>query len=492
MQTLDILKDIAKRCHGDIYLGVVGPVRVGKSSFIKRFMELAVIPYIEDIDAKKRAIDELPQSGEGRMIMTVEPKFVPNLAARIDVNDTLAVNVRMVDCVGYVIEGAKGYQDDHGVRYVKTPWSLEAIPFDEAARIGTKKVIQDHSTIGIVMTCDGSISDINGQDYIQATRDVIEELQTIGKPFVIVVNTANPSSKACQDLVDQLSQDYDVPVIALKVTEMNEEDIVNLLKEALYEFPINEVQIQLPRWIALMDASHWLKQTLDDALASSMQEIRRFKDVEKIASVMSTFDFVERAYLSSIDTSMSSACLRIKERKGLYNEILNEIMNQERFDEALFIKQMQELMQMKKEYEAYRSALKMVKQTGYGYALPLNDDIELSEPVIIKQGPRYGMKLVSKASTIHMIKVDIESTFEPIIGSKEQAEAFVNYLNSHGENNKEAIFDCDVFGRKLGDLIYEGMRVKLNTMNESACLRVHDILSKIVNKGKTNVIAIVL
>ena len=492
MQTIDILKDIAKRCHGDIYLGVVGPVRVGKSSFIKRFMELAVIPYIDDIDARKRAIDELPQSGEGRMIMTVEPKFVPNLAARIDVDDTLAVNVRMVDCVGYVIEGAKGYTDEHGVRYVKTPWSLEAIPFDEAARIGTKKVIQDHSTIGIVMTCDGTICEIDGKDYLKATREVIEELQSIGKPFVIVVNSALPSSEVCQDLVRTLHEEYDVPTMALKVNEMNEEDIVSLLKEALFEFPINEVQIQLPRWIALMDASHWLKQTLDDAIASSMLEIRRFKDVEKIASVMSTFDFVERAYLSSIYTSRSSACLRIKERKGLYNEILNEIMGQERFDEAMFIKQMQDFMQMKKEYDVYRSPLKMVKQTGYGFALPLNDDIELSEPVLIKQGPRYGIKLVSKASTIHMIKIDIESTFEPIIGSKEQAEAFINYLNSHGENNKEAIFDCDVFGRKLGDLIYEGMSMKLNGMNESACLRVQEILSKIVNKGKTNVIAIVL
>ena len=492
MQTIDILKDIAKRCHGDIYLGVVGPVRVGKSSFIKRFMELAVIPYIDDIDARKRTIDELPQSGEGRMIMTVEPKFVPNLAARIDVDDTLAVNVRMVDCVGYVIDSAKGYQDEHGIRYVKTPWSLEAIPFDEAARIGTKKVIQDHSTIGIVMTCDGTICEIDKKDYVKATREVIEELQSIGKPFVIVVNSASPSHQVCQELVSSLREEYDVPTIAFKVNEMNEEDIVTLLKEALFEFPINEVQIQLPRWIALMDASHWLKQTLDDALASSVQEIRRFKDVEKIASIMSSFDFVERAYLSSIDTSRSSACLRIKERKGLYNEILNEIMGQEHFDEAMFIKQMQELMQMKREYEVYRSPLKMVKQTGYGFALPLNDDIELSEPMIIKQGPRYGMKLVSKASTIHMIKIDIESTFEPIIGSKEQAEAFINYLNSHGENNKEAIFDCDVFGRKLGDLIYEGMSVKLNGMNESACLRVQEILGKIVNKGKTNVIAIVL
>lgn len=492
MQTIDILKDIGKRCDGDIYLGVVGPVRVGKSSFIKRFMEVAVIPYIDDADAKLRATDELPQSGEGRMIMTVEPKFIPNQAARIFVEENLGVNIRLVDCVGYVIDGAKGYQDEQGIRYVKTPWYLEAIPFDEAAKVGTQKVIQDHSTIGIVMTCDGSICEIPADDYRQATDDVIAELREIGKPFVIVVNSKDPRSTQCLTIVEELKNKHDVPVIALRVNEMTEDDIAHLLKEALYEFPIHEVKIEVPRWIALMDSSHWLKQTLDESLEQSLQEISRFRDVEKIASGMSEFDFIQKAYLSSIDTSSSSATLRIKERNGLYNEILNEILGQDTFDQALFLKQMQELMQMQSEYQAYQSAIKMVKQTGYGYALPVLDDIELSEPVLIKQGPRHGMKLVSTASTIHMIKVDIESTFEPIIGSKEQAEAFISYLQSHGENNKEAIFDCDVFGRKLGDLINEGMRVKLASMNETACIRVHDILSKIVNKGKTNVIAIVL
>ena len=306
------------------------------------------------------------------------------------------------------------------------------------------------------------------------------------------MNSKDPRSIQCNQLVENLKQKHDVPVIGLKVNEMNEEDIAHLLKEALYEFPIHEVKIEVPRWIALMDSSHWLKQTLDDALEQSLQEIKRFRDVETIATKMCEFDFIKKAYLSSIDTSSSSATLRIQERKGLYNEILNEILGQEKFDSALFLKQIQELMQIEKEYKAYQSAIKMVKQTGYGYALPLMEDVELSQPEVIKQGPRYGMKLVSTASTIHMIKVDIESTFEPIIGSKEQAEAFIQYLQSHGENNKEAIFDCDVFGRKLGDLINEGMRVKLASMNETACIRVHDILSKIVNKGKTNVIAIVL
>jgi stage IV sporulation protein A len=490
MQTIDILKDIGKRCDGDIYLGVVGPVRVGKSSFIKRFMEVAVIPYIEDVDVKKRAVDELPQSGEGRMIMTVEPKFVPNQAANIKVGDNLNVNIRLVDCVGYVIDGAKGYKDDSGVRYVKTPWYLEAIPFDEAAKIGTQKVITDHSTIGIVMTCDGSICEIDRQDYVSSTDEVINELKEIGKPFVIVVNSATPYSDECQEVVDNLKSKHDVPVIPLKVTEMNERDITHLLKEALYEFPIHEVKIEVPKWIALMDNDHWLKKTLDESLEKSLSNIRRFKDVEGIASQINESDFVDKAYLSSIDTSTSSATLTIKERNGLYNEILNEILGQDEFDKALFLKQVRQLIQNDKEYSSYKNALSMVRQTGYGYALPNMNDIQLSEPELIKQGPRYGMKLVSSASTIHMIKVDIESTFEPIIGSKEQAEAFINYLQE--SKNQEAIFDCDVFGRKLGDLINEGMRMKLSAMPESATLKVHDILSKIINKGKSNVIAIVL
>lgn len=491
METRNILKDIGKRCDGDIYLGVVGPVRSGKSSFIKRFMEIAVIPYIEDEDAKIRAIDELPQSGKGRMIMTVEPKFIPNQAVNMSLEEDFNVHVRLVDCVGYVIDGAKGYKDEQGVRYVKTPWYLESIPFDKAAKIGTKKVIQDHSTIGIVVTCDGSISDIERENYVDATDSIIEELQEIGKPFIVLVNTTDVNSKDCKDTVASLQEKYQVPIRALDVTTMEEAQISELLKDALYEFNISEVRIEVPKWLAMLSNNHWLKQTLDTSLKDSMQSIKKFRDVENIASAITGYDFVEKAYLSGIDTATSSATLKIVERNGLYNEILEEIIGDKGFDQASFLNFMQELVDIKKEYMGFSSAIKMVQQTGYGYAIPKLDDIELSDPVIIKQGPRYGMKLTSKAGTTYMIKVDIESTFEPIIGSKDQAEAFINYLKSNG-NDKQAIFDCDVFGRKLGDLIEEGMYMKLHAIPEGASIRIHDILSKIVNKGKSNVIAIVI
>ena len=490
METKKILTNIGKRCHGDIYLGVVGPVRSGKSSFIKRFMEMAVIPYIEDQDVRLRTIDELPQSGKGKMIMTVEPKFIPNNAVTIDLQDDLTMKIRLVDCVGYVIDGASGYQDESGIRLVKTPWYNESIPFDQAAKIGTKKVIQDHSTLGIVLTSDGSILDIDEKSYHQATQEIIAELEEIGKPFIVIVNSKDPSSQQCQMVKEKYEKEYDVPVIALDVTNMIESQIASLLQEALNEFGISEIKVEVPRYLAMLNNQHWLKQTLDQALKDSLVEIKKIRDIHHLTEGIEKYDFVKKAYLSGVDTSLASATVKIVERNGLYDELLTDIVGYQ-VDRSSILSLLQKLMEIKKEYEGFSNAITMVRQTGYGYAIPGLDEIELSEPEVIKQGSRYGMKLKSKAATTYMIKVDIESTFEPIIGSKQQAESFIDYLNSNGED-KQAIFDCDVFGRKLGDLIEEGMYFKLNGIPETASLRIHDILSKIVNKGKSNVIAIVL
>lgn len=487
-----VILDIGKRTKGDIYLGIVGPVRTGKSTFIKRFMELAVIPFIEDEEEKRRAVDELPQSGQGKMIMTVEPKFVPNVAAKIKIEDDFNVNVRLVDCVGYVIDEAKGYRDENGVRLIKTPWFMEAIPFDEAAKIGTQKVIQDHSTIGIVITTDGSITDIERECYKKSEKEVIDELIKIGKPFIVVVNTKDPHSFNCESCVNQLRKEYDVPVLPLSVIDMNEKDINQLLLASLYEFPITEVRVNVPKWVAVMDKNHWLKQDIDNCIIESLSEIKKLKDVKRVIEKLSTFDSIDESKITDIDTTLGSASVDIRVKKGLYNDILKEIIGLEKIDKADFISFLQELVAAKKEFDSVKDALSMVKSTGYGFALPSLDQIELTDPEVVKQGPRYGIKLVANASTIHMVRVDVENAFEPIIGSKSQAEMFIDYLMKEHDTNPQAIYDCEVFGRKLGDVISEGMRIKLGTIPEVTCHRIHDILSKVVNKGKTNVIAIVL
>ncbi|WP_041138523.1 stage IV sporulation protein A [Beduini massiliensis] len=487
-----MIMDIGKRTKGDIYLGVVGPVRTGKSTFIKRFMELAVIPFINDEDERRRAIDELPQSGQGKMIMTVEPKFVPNVAAKIKADDEFFVNVRLVDCVGYVIDQAKGYRDENGIRLIKTPWFMEAIPFDEAAKIGTQKVIQDHSTIGIVVTTDGSITDIDRDCYVESEEQVIEELTAIGKPFIIVVNTTDPYSFNCESCVSHLKEKYDVPILPMSIADMTGDDIQNILKQSLYEFPVTEVKINVPKWVAVLDKSHWLKQDIDNSLVESLSEIHKLRDVKNVISKLSSFNSIEESKIVDINTSTGSACVDIRIKSGLYNDILKEILGSDMIDKAEFIKLLQQLVMAKNEYDHISSALSMVQHTGYGFALPDLLDIELSEPIVVKQGPRYGIKMISKASTIHMVKVEVENAFEPIIGSKQQAEMFIDYLMKEHSTNPQAIYDCEVFGRKLGDVISESMKMKLGTIPEATCQRIHDILSKIVNKGKTNVIAIVL
>lgn len=493
MKTNEILMDIGKRTDGDIYLGVVGPVRVGKSTFIKRFMELAVIPLIEQEDAKKRTIDELPQSGEGNMIMTVEPKFVPNTAVNVHLDDDLAVNIRLVDCVGYVIDGAKGYKDDTGeIRLVKTPWFLESIPFDRAAKIGTQKVIQDHSTIGIVVTSDGSITDISRESYVSAENDVISELKEIGKPFVIVVNSKNPEGAIATSLVTSLKDTHQVPVVALSVSDMLIDDVNQLLRLALYEFPLSEINVQVPKWIHSLNENHWLRKSINDTISNSLQSVSKLCDVEPLKERLEENEAVTQAVLTGLDPSSGSANIVIKPDPLLYRQIIKEVIGEDVQDKADLLALLTNLMEAKKEYDRIASALEMVKATGYGFALPTMKDIELTDPIVIKQGPRYGMRMTAKASTIHMMKVDVASSFEPIIGTKQQSEDFVEYLIDNNRDNPEAIYDCEVFGRRLGDLISEGINVKLTAIPENAREKIHDILSKIVNKGKSNVIAVVL
>ena len=489
MNTTEIMKNIAQRCGGDIYLGIVGPVRVGKSTFIKEFMDKAVLPYVPDEYEKARMIDELPQAGIGKTIMTTEPKFVPNNAATIEFDDGFKVNVRLVDCVGFVIPEAKGYKDEDGVRMVRTPWSEEPMPFNEAAKLGTQKVIQDHSTIGVVITTDGSISDLSREAYIEAEAEVIDELQSIGKPFIIIVNSADVHSMACNAVVEKLKEKYNVPVLAIRANQLSEADIHNLLREALYEFPVSEININMPKWVAVLNDDHWLKQSFNETIANSMASVEKLREVENIAAILAENEYIDGSNLATIDAGSGCVAVDISIRNGLYNEILKEIMGVEIHDKAELISLMQEA---KREYDTVSSALKMVKQTGYGFASASLNDIELSKPEIIKQGNRYGVRLKAVAPSIHMIKVDVESSFEPIIGSKQQSEELIHYLLRDEGENEQAIWDSEIFGRKLSDLIRDGLNAKLSMIPEAARLKLQDILTKLVNKGKGNVIAVVL
>ena len=481
MEKMDVIKNIAKRTGGDIYLGVVGAVRTGKSTFIRRFMENLVIPNIQDEFEKKRTLDELPQAASGKMIMTTEPKFVPANAAKIMI-DEFTANIKMIDCVGYVINDAKGVNDENGPRYVMTPWYSEPIPFVEAAEIGTEKVIKDHSTIGIVVTTDGSFGDFKRDDYIEAEETVINELKEIGKPYIVLLNSVNPSSNETVNLTNNLKEKYNVPVIPINVELMQEREMLNILKEALYEFPVTEVKVNIPDWIAILNPNHYVKKAYIDKIKESIISIDKIRDVDKIINYFDDNEFIEKAYLSDIDTSSGEATINLSATIGLYNQVLKEIINVDITSKASLLSLFQD--------DQIKSALKTVKQTGYGIASPTLADMKLETPEIIKQGSRYGVKLKAKAPSIHMIKVDVESTFEPIIGSEMQSKELINSLTK-GDNSND-IWKSEIFGRSLDVIVQEGIQAKLAMMPESVRYKLCQTLTKIINKGSSTMIAIVL
>ena len=489
MEKIEVIKSISQRTGGDIYLGVVGAVRTGKSTFIRKFMETLVIPNIQDELERKRTLDELPQAAAGKTIMTTEPKFIPATAANIQIDD-FTTNIRMIDCVGYVINAAKGYEDENGPRYVMTPWYSDPIPFVEAAEIGTEKVIKDHSTIGIVMTTDGSIGEIPRNEYIEVEKNVISELKNIGKPFIVVLNSAHPMLPETEKLAESLKESYGVPVMPINVENMQEKDMYNILKNALYEFPIEEVKVNMPEWIAILNHDHELKKTYIDKIKESIIEVNKLKDIDNITKHFSNCDYISKAYLSEVNTSNGEVTINLEAPNGLYNQVLNDIIGTNITSKANLLSLFQEFNIAKKEYDQIKGALKMVKQTGYGIASPTLDDMKLETPEIIKQGGRYGVKLKAKAPSIHMIKVEVESTFEPIIGSELQSKELINYLTKDSESSN--IWKSEIFGRSLDAIVQEGIQAKLSMMPESIRYKLGQTLTKVINKGSSNMIAIVL
>ncbi|MEO3945214.1 stage IV sporulation protein A [Gorillibacterium sp. CAU 1737] len=492
MEKVDIFKDIAERTGGDIYLGVVGAVRTGKSTFIKRFMEAGVLPNIRNEADRQRAIDELPQSAAGRTIMTTEPKFVPNNAVQITVAEGLNVNVRLVDCVGYAVEGAKGYEDENGPRMITTPWFEEPIPFEEAAEIGTRKVIQEHSTLGVVVTTDGTISEIPRSSYVLAEERVVAELKEVGKPFILIINSTKPTGEAAQELRGELSAKYDIPVMALSVATMGEEEVLSVLREVLYEFPVHEVNVNLPSWVMVLKENHWLRSSFENSVRDTVQDIRRLRDVDRVVGHFAAYDFIDRAALADMNMGQGVAEIDLYAPDELYDQILMEVVGVEIRGKDHLLQLMQEFTHAKREYDQFAEALEMVKTTGYGIAPPTLAEMALDEPELIRQGSRFGVRLKATAPSIHMIRVDVESEFSPIIGTEKQSEELVRYLMQDFEENPLKIWDSDIFGRSLHSIVREGIQGKLAMMPDNARYKLQETLGRIINEGSGGLIAIIL
>ncbi len=492
MENLNLYQDIAKRTDGDIYVGVVGPVRTGKSTFIKKFMNLLVIPNIDNEYKKERAKDELPQSAGGRTIMTTEPKFVPNEAIEITIDNNLKLKTRLVDCVGYLVNNAIGYLEDDMPRMVKTPWFDEEIPFEKAAEIGTKKVIEEHSTIGIVVTTDGSITDIPREDYVEAEERVVSELKSLKKPFIILLNSSQPHSEEAQALADQLSSKYDVQVIPINCEELSIEDINDMFSKVLYEFPIEQISINLPKWIDGLDFAHPLKTEIFKEIKEAFKDVRVLKEISSCINSFGASEIIVSAVPTDIMLGTGNVCVNINVKEELFYKVLSEMTGVQICNEGDLFSTISTLSVAKKKYDKIAYALEEVNAKGYGIVTPSIDELVLDEPEMVKQGSRFGVKLHATAPSIHMIRANIETEVSPIVGSEKQSEELVNYLLSEFENDPKQIWDSNIFGKSLHDLVNEGLQTKLSKMPDEAQAKLQETLERIVNEGSGGLICIIL
>ncbi len=489
MDKNQILQSLGKKSNGEIYLGVVGAVRTGKSTFIKKCIELLILPHIEDEMDKKRCMDEIPQSASGKNIMTIEPKFVPSNGANINING-LSTNIKLVDCVGFITPESIGYEDNLGnPRMVKTPWFNEELPFVEAAEIGTEKVIKDHATIGIVVSTDGTILDMPRSNYINAEDKVVNELKNINKPFIMILNSKVPSSIETKALAKSLQEKHNIPVIPISVEDMTESDIVNILQEALYEFPVEHIEFDIPDWVGILKPSHPLKAKFLNKMKETTIDIDKLRDINNIN--INSDDEIQNTYISSLDTDNSLVTVTLEAKEELFDEILKEIVGEKISSKGELLKLFMDFSEGRNEYTNLKGALKQVSQTGYGIVLPKISDMKLEKPQIIKQAGRFGIKLQAKASSIHMIKVDVESSFEPIIGSESQSKELIEHIMSF-ENDPDKLWNSELFGRSLNDIVSEGIQAKLSLLPDNTKYKLSQTITKMVNKGSNNLIAIVL
>ena len=490
MEVFDVYKDIQARTNGEIYLGVVGPVRTGKSTFIKRFMDLLVLPKMEDEQDRERTRDELPQSASGKTIMTTEPKFVPKEAAEIRLMDDVTVKIRLIDCVGYMVKGVAGHMENEEERQVKTPWFDYEIPFTKAASIGTQKVIHDHATIGIVITTDGTICDLKREDYLEAEDKTIRELQSIGKPFVVLVNSQKPYAQTAKEVTDRIKEKYGVTAMAINCEQLREEDVHRIMEQVLFEFPISEVEFYIPKWVEMLSREHKIKADLLLHIKDMMKGFSMIKDavrgIERPDSI-----YIKEMKVDDVELDTGCVKVRIQVADNYYYEMLSELTGTSIEGEYELIRTMKEMAALRKEYESVKDAMESVKMKGYGVVSPRKEEIQLEEPVIIKQGNKYGVKIHSEAPSIHMIRANIETEIAPIVGSEQQANDLVNYIKD-ASATEEGVWGTNIFGKSIEELVTDGMRNKIVAINDESQSKLQDTMQKIVNDSNGGMVCIII
>ena len=491
MERYDIYRDIAARCDGTVFIGVVGPVRTGKSTLIAQLMQQLVLPNLPQSYKKERMVDEMPQSGSGKTIMTTQPRFVPAEPVVLDMEGTGSLAVRFVDCVGYLVEGAMGAQEDGAERMVRTPWQAEEMPFEQAARIGTDKVIGEHSTIGLMVTTDGSFSGIDRMNYVQAEQKAVQALKNSGKPFAVILNSATPGAADTRKLAADLKEKYDVPVMLMDVMQLSAEDLEQIMRTVLYEFPVRQMTVQLPTWIQAMEEEEPLVQSILAAVSDCGAGITHIRDVHNLQEKLVLED-AKPLRLAEMNLGTGEVMLELPMREGLFYEVLGSRCGQEVRSDAHLMSMMTDLVRAKREYDRVAAALESVKTTGYGLVAPTMEELALAEPELTKQGGHYGVKLKASAPSLHMIRVDIATEVNPIVGSEKESEEMVRYLLSEFESDPQKLWSTEIFGKSLHDLVREGLAGKLMRMPEDAQNKTRETLSRIINEGSGGMICILL
>lgn len=486
----DVYNDINKRTNGEIYLAVVGPVRTGKSTFIKRFMDLMVIPEIQDENIKKRTQDELPQSSTGTTIMTTEPKFIPKEAAKISISPDTQVKVRLIDCVGYMVDGATGHVENDVERMVKTPWFDYDIPFTKAAEVGTKKVINEHSTIAVVITTDGSFGDIGRNHYIEPEERTINQLKALGKPFIVILNSQKPYAKETMELAQEISEKNDITVVPMNCAQLKKEEIYKILETVLYEFPVSAISFNIPKWVEMLEEDHYFKKSIIDSVKSVVAGIRKVKDIFALKEMSS--DYIKQSRIDKTDLSNGNIDVSVDMDEKHYYDVLSDLTGAEIKNEYNLINALKDYSVLKDEYGKIKNAMMNVGYKGYGVVTPSKDEIVLEEPEITRNGNRFGIKIKAKAPSIHMIKTEVLTEIAPIVGSEEQAKDLINYIKENGEKSENGIFETNIFGKSIEQIVEEGIRNKLEKLSDETQEKLKNTLEKITNESNGGVICIII